>query len=134
VWAAESASRAEAAAAGSGGSHWGHARAEYPRLSYARELGLPPPLQLVVVGGTSWNPRPDGEGHDPDQPIPILAFSGRAGTFHAVARLHHREGGDERVDTERGPGSRGGDGGGGVGLGGGDGGVGELLYSLYQLI
>jgi hypothetical protein len=46
VWAAEAASRAEATFAGSGSSH----AAAPPRLAYARELGLPPPLQLVVVG------------------------------------------------------------------------------------
>lgn len=96
VWAAEAAARAEASQAGSGGSHWSHSRAEFPRLSYARELGLPPPLQLVVVGGTTWHPRPNAVGHDPDQPIPMLAFSGEDPEAFAVAYAHYHGHGDEQ--------------------------------------
>lgn len=94
VWAAEAAARAEAFQAGSGGAHWGGSRAEYPRLSYARELGLPPPMQLVVVGGSTWNPRPDAVGHDPDQPVPMLAFSGEDPEAFAAAYAHYHGHGD----------------------------------------
>ena len=90
VWAAEAAARAEASHAGSGGSHWGSGgRAEYPRLSYARELGLPSPMQFIIVGGTTWNPRPNADDHDPEQPIPMLAFDGEDPEVFAAAYAHY---------------------------------------------
>ena len=95
VWAAEAAAIAEATHAGGGGSSHHHgtggrSNADYPRLSYARELGLPPPLAIIVVGGPSWAPRKVGDEHyDPDQPLPILAFSGEDPDALAGAYAHY---------------------------------------------
>ena len=86
VWAAEAASRAEATFAGSGSSH----AAAPPRLAYARELGLPPPLQLVVVG----NSELPFENASTEQPLPLLAFSGEDPAAYAAAYAHYHGHGD----------------------------------------
>jgi hypothetical protein len=58
--------------------------------------------QLVRSAATGWNPRPDGAGHDPDQPIPMLAFSGEDPDAFAAAYAHYH--GKDGVDIAHTPG------------------------------
>ena len=90
VWQAERAYAAEAASAGGGAGAW-HQGPSYPRLSYARELALPPPTQLIVVGAETWDPAGTylPGRNAPNQPFPMLPLQGENPKAFAKAYAHY---------------------------------------------
>ena len=90
VWQAERAYAAEAAAGGGGAGAW-HQGPSYPRLSYARELALPPPTQLIVVGAETWDPAGTylPGRNAPNQPFPMLPLQGENPKAFAKAYAHY---------------------------------------------
>ena len=90
VWQAEQAYAAESKSSGGGAGAWQQGPA-YPRLSYARELGMPPPTQLIVVGADTWDPAGTyiSGRNAPNQPFPILPLQGEDPKAFAKAYAHY---------------------------------------------